>query len=397
MRTLDLFAGIGGLSLAAEEAGMEIVGHCEIDPFCQQILQARWPDVEMIADVREVHYEPGQIEVVCGGFPCQDLSVAGRQAGLGGERSGLWFEMLRVVREAQPTWVVAENVRGAVNNALDVVCAGLGAAGYEVWPFVLPASAVGAPHKRERLFVLGCRVDEADWLLSMEMPEADPEAGEWPLHQEFWPTPRVSRAGKLSAAKWLARQDTLPEKYGMPLQIAAQIAQWPTPRATEYKGVGPIGSSSHKFRLDKHYLDATVQEAEKVTGRLNPDWVELLMGFPQGWTDPNVATEDLPKWWGWPAGPQETLWATPAGMLCDPGDPEIWEARKKIYPNNGKPIGIQAQQNAGAAQFNYEPPRLTERKQYRAKRIKALGNAVVPAQAAPFFRAIAVLEGIADD
>ena len=341
MRTLDLFAGIGGLSLAAEEAGMEIIAHCEIDPFCQSILQARWPDVELIADVREAHYEPGQVEVVCGGFPCQDLSIAGKQAGLSGERSGLWYEMLRVVREAQPTWVVAENVRGAVNNALDEVCAGLGAAGYAVWPFVLPAAAVGAPHNRERLFVLGCRLDEADWLLSLELPEANPEAGEWPLHGEFWPTPSVCGQYNRKGASPTSGDG-----------IATAVAQWPTPRATEYKGVGPIGSSSHKFRLDKHYLDATVQETEKQTGRLNPDWVELLMGFPQGWTDPAIAIEDLPKWWGWPAGP-------------------------------------------GAAQYDYEPPRLTERRDLRAKRLKALGNAVVPQQAAPLFRAIAVLEGIA--
>lgn len=164
MKAISLFSGVGGLDLAAEAAGIEPVLFCEIEPYAVQILRKRWADVPICDDIRTLSGTgyAGTVDIIYGGFPCQDLSCAGKQAGLEGERSGLWYEMLRVVREVQPRWVLAENVRGAVNLALDTVCAGLEAEGYAVWPFVLPASAFGAPHRRERLAVVAARVDVAD-------------------------------------------------------------------------------------------------------------------------------------------------------------------------------------------------------------------------------------------
>ncbi|MDT8900053.1 DNA cytosine methyltransferase [Anaeroselena agilis] len=160
MNALSLFTGVGGLDLAAEAVGMKIVACCEIEPYPVEVLKLRFPGVKIYNDVRKLSAEqlrndgiPG-IDIVIGGFPCQDLSCAGRQAGLEGERSGLWFEMLRIVREVRPSWVLAENVRNAVNLALDTCRVGLEAEGYEVRSFVLPASSVGAPHKRERLFIV---------------------------------------------------------------------------------------------------------------------------------------------------------------------------------------------------------------------------------------------------
>ena len=149
MRALSLFSGIAGIDLAAHAAGIETVAFCEIEPFACRILAKRFPGVPIINDVREVVADGslGTIDVVHGGFPCQDLSVAGKQRGLSGERSGLWFEMLRVISELRPAYVLAENVRGACNLALPAVVSGLEGEGYEVRASVVPAAAFGAPHK----------------------------------------------------------------------------------------------------------------------------------------------------------------------------------------------------------------------------------------------------------
>ena len=160
IKVLSLFSGIGGLDLAAQWAGMETVAFCEIEPYAKQILEKRFPGVKIYDDVRKINRETleqdgiAPIDIICGGFPCQDLSCAGKQAGLEGERSGLWFEMLRIIGEVKPRWVVAENVRGAVNLALDTCRMGLEEQGYEVRAYVIPASSAGAPHKRERLFIV---------------------------------------------------------------------------------------------------------------------------------------------------------------------------------------------------------------------------------------------------
>jgi DNA (cytosine-5)-methyltransferase 1 len=162
---LSLFSGVAGLDLAAIEAGIETVAFCEIEPYPTKVLQKRFPGVKIYDDVRNITRtrleEDGifPIDIVCGGFPCQDLSVTGNQKGLTNEdgsqtRSGLWFEMFRIIQEVRPTWVVAENVRGAVNIALDTVTDNLTSEGYEVRSIVIPACAVGAPHQRERLFVV---------------------------------------------------------------------------------------------------------------------------------------------------------------------------------------------------------------------------------------------------
>ena len=133
LKALSLFSGIGGLDLAAEMAGIETVALCEIEPFPVEVLKKRFPDVPIFSDVRKLKRGDidGTIDIIHGGFPCQDLSVAGVQKGLEDEegkptaRSGLWFEMLRVIHVIRPRYVVAENVRGAVNLALDTVQAGM--------------------------------------------------------------------------------------------------------------------------------------------------------------------------------------------------------------------------------------------------------------------------------
>jgi len=154
MNALSLFSGIGGLDIAAEWAGFKTVAFCERDRFCKSVLAARWPNVRIYDDVRTIDTsELPAVELVHGGYPCQPFSQAGRRAGHADERH-LWPAMLRVVQDLRPAWVVGENVTGHIAIGLDSVCDDLEAAGYAVRPVVLPACAAGAPHTRERVFVL---------------------------------------------------------------------------------------------------------------------------------------------------------------------------------------------------------------------------------------------------
>jgi DNA (cytosine-5)-methyltransferase 1 len=155
MRVLDLFSGIGGFSLGLEAAGMETVAFCERDPFCQAVLHKHWPNTPIHSDITELDgYEyKGTVELVCGGFPCQPYSVAGQQRGAEDDRA-LWPEMLRVIREVQPTWVIGENVTGIIAMELDTVLSDLESEGYACQAFVIPACAVDAQHRRDRVWVV---------------------------------------------------------------------------------------------------------------------------------------------------------------------------------------------------------------------------------------------------
>jgi len=160
MTHFSLFTGIGGIDLASEWAGFTTVAQCEIDPFCNRVLQKHWPNVPRWKDVHDVTAESvrergiGHIDLLSFGSPCQDLSDAGRGVGLDGERSGLFFEAIRVARELRPDWLLFENVRGLISRGVDRAISSMEQAGYEVWPLMVAASDVGAPHRRLRLFTV---------------------------------------------------------------------------------------------------------------------------------------------------------------------------------------------------------------------------------------------------
>ena len=203
MKHLDLFSGIGGFALAASwvwGAEHEIVSFCEIDPFCQKVLNKHWPDVPIISDIRDVTYErimadtrckhkgsenestrasdnPSRysgrenqrskginqpndkencsptIDLLTGGFPCQPFSCAGKQGGEKDDRY-LWPEMLRIISEIRPAWIIGENVAGIINLALDQVLSDLENEGYTCQPFIVPACAKDAPHRRDRVWIV---------------------------------------------------------------------------------------------------------------------------------------------------------------------------------------------------------------------------------------------------
>lgn len=156
MRIGSLFSGIGGLELGLERAGLgHTVWQVEIDPFCRAVLARHWPQVERHVDIKEASASTlAPVDLICGGFPCQDVSAAGKGAGLDGERSGLWYEYRRIVAELRPRLVVVENVASGARRWVDTVCDGLDALGYRPRPFALSAADVGAPHLRRRVFVV---------------------------------------------------------------------------------------------------------------------------------------------------------------------------------------------------------------------------------------------------
>lgn len=158
----SLFSGIGGFDLAAQWMDWQILFHCELNPFGQKVLKYYWPDAELFTDITKTDFTKyaNRIDILSGGFPCQPFSVAGERKGTADSRH-LWPEMLRAIRGIAPRWVVGENVRGLVSWSgglvFDQVCIDLEALGYEVFPGIIPAASVNAPHKRERIwFIAHC-------------------------------------------------------------------------------------------------------------------------------------------------------------------------------------------------------------------------------------------------
>lgn len=201
MRVLDLFSGIGGFSLGLERAGMETAAFCEIEDFPRRVLAKHWPDVPCYTDVRTLTKDKliedeimadtkstgarqndrgirqgtqgisrgegtdwrrektsgtgaGSIDIICGGYPCQPFSLAGKREGAEDDRH-LWPEFFRLVQEIRPAWVIGENVAGHINMGLDRVLADLEGASYQCQTFCIPACAVDAPHRRDRIWIVG--------------------------------------------------------------------------------------------------------------------------------------------------------------------------------------------------------------------------------------------------
>ena len=149
----SLFSGIGGMDLGLERAGMECKWQVEIDPFCQKVLAKHWPGVKRYGDIRTVtDLEP--VDLIAGGFPCQDISDAGRKAGIGGARSGLWSEFSRIIGELRPRFVLVENVAALLGRGMAKVLGDLSSLGYDAEWDVISAAAVGADHLRERVWII---------------------------------------------------------------------------------------------------------------------------------------------------------------------------------------------------------------------------------------------------
>lgn len=257
MKVLDLFSGIGGFSLGLERAGMTTVAFCEIESFCRQVLAKHWPGVPIYDDVRAVTGERLRADgivpdLICGGFPCQDISVAGRGAGLSGERSGLWFEYLRVIEETRPRWVVVENVPALRSRGLDVVLGGLAALGYDAEWHCIPASAVGAPHRRDRVWLVAYAA--RDVRAGAEAPR--------PQRQRAWEGGAEGGAGDVADA----------HRQGLEIVLDGTPGQQPTVERAHAWSVEPdVGRVAHGVpaRVDRLRAlgNAVVPQIPELIGR----------------------------------------------------------------------------------------------------------------------------------
>ncbi len=275
MRVGGLFSGIGGFDLGLEQAGMSVAWQVEIDEYCNSVLEHHWPSVTLLEDVRDVgkhNLEP--VDLICGGFPCQDLSVAGRRAGLDGKRSGLWWEFHRVISEIEPNWVIIENVPGLLssNHGRDMgtVLGALAELGYG-WAYrVLDAQYFGLAQRRRRVFIVGHRRNArcAGEVLF------EPQSGQRGIEP-------IRKKGRISGTLLASGSGTC-RTSGRGGEV-------------NYMVVGPLQYSDYKG-VNRQYTSAgKIQVTGGLPRRLTPTECERLQGFPDGWTDVGDVT-DTPRY-----------------------------------------------------------------------------------------------------
>lgn len=329
LRMLDLFAGIGGISLAAQWAGIETAAFCEIEPYCQKVLRRHWPTVPIYEDVRELTSERLQqdgvinhertIDIISGGYPCQPFSIAGNRRGARDDRH-LWPEMFRLVQELRPTWVIGENVAGHVSLGLDAVLSDLEGEGYTCRAIILPAAAVGAPHRRERVFIVA----------------------------------HAGSSGRYSGRNHWERRQICNDR------------EWLPSKSNETGSKRICGSSEVGNDVCKSLANSYLTGLERRTETRNPksegtgrkkhfERCNKLQRRGSGTTEPRLGGtfDGVSSWldeYRWPAA-------------------------------------------FGQPQYEWEAPRLTRGGKHRKERLRALGNAVVPQQIYPIMKAIREIEG----
>lgn len=186
----SLFSGIGGFDLAASNMNWENVFQVEIDKFCNKVLELRFPKTEKFTDIKTFDGTKfkNKIDVLTGGFPCQPFSVAGKRKGNEDERA-LWYEMYRVIKQVEPTYIVAENVPGLLTiesgMVFEQVCLDLENAGYEVQPFIIPAASLNAPHKRDRVWIIAYSDKFRERARRREVSRENEEISQWNEDAEF--------------------------------------------------------------------------------------------------------------------------------------------------------------------------------------------------------------------
>ncbi len=257
LSVFDIFSGIGGFSLGLEKAGMQTVAFCEINPFCQKILKKHWSSVPVFSDVSALTAEDftslPKIDVIAGGFPCQDISCAGKQIGISGKRSGLWKEFRRLIHAIKPSYAIIENVANLRGNGLVTVLQDLWEIGYNAEWHCIPASAFGAPHRRDRIWIIAYPTCIGKIRLSIGKKERLSSPRDDCKNAANADCQRLQRYGRIEEISTICKQE--------------QISLYYRTRGAEQWGKEP------------KYIPRLKDD------RLNPDWVEWLMGFPSSWTE----------------------------------------------------------------------------------------------------------------
>ena len=291
LRYLSLFSGVGGFDLGFDRAGMVCAGQVEYDEKARAVLARHWPDVKRVNDVREVQGDEfGTVDVICGGFPCQDVSVAGRRAGLAGERSGLWFEFHRIIDRVKPRWVVVENVPGLLSSHrgrdFAVILRGLVECGYGVAWRVLDAQYFGVPQRRRRVFIVGYLGDgrAAQVLFEREGGGGDIAAGR---SSRPGAAPYAIRRAQTSSNGWGIQRDvthtldgTGGDVVSYPLAFGGNNTRGPIDVATAQNAHG--GTGRHDFESETFIIAATLNSGGNDGGFRTEPGEHLVMAFQPG-------------------------------------------------------------------------------------------------------------------
>lgn len=378
---LSLFSGIGGLDLAAEMAGFRTVGQCEWADYPTKVLEKHWPDVPRWRDIRtltgESFYEKTgmrTVDVISGGFPCQPFSVAGKRRGKEDDRY-LWPEMLRVIKELRPRWVVGENVAGIVNMALDQVCSDLENEGYAVQALIIPACAVDAPHRRDRCAIVAWDANRRD--------------------RDAWAEREVEKRENAKPAGICENVSDTNEircdlrGFGRK-GIHGNPPCYETDSSSEtMENAGGIGFGRPGDLCDLRCLQREAEQRETNFSGKSGEIPRTVANTDHGSRDVRRDGE-LPA-----IEASGGIRANHAGGTAEHGGGE----RRAAQPGlGGVDDGLSAWMDRGMSAPGYwmpEPdgvPRITQKREHRSDRLKCLGNAVVPQQFYPVFQAIADIE-----
>ena len=386
---LSLFSGIGGLDLAAEWAGIQTVGQCEWAEYPTKVLERHWPDVPRWKDIRtltkESFYERTDrrtVDIISGGFPCQPFSVAGKQRGKEDDRY-LWPEMVRVIKELRPTWVIGENVAGIVRMALPDILSELEACGYRTRVFLIPACAVGARHRRYRVAIVAhaghdvlqgweCKAER-----SKRTPCHEPESCSCGRTDDMENSSGIGRSKPENVREQQGGTESKRSSKNLADTEGQTEGRLSSGKKTEKPGFGSSGQDVQYPNSAGCKEQHTSKESDK-------------QGFPGGRRDEgdvcDTASQGLPDWTNKSMEGQGT-------SEQKPERPVRWPAESVLgRVVNGIPAGMDRDFLINHY-WDVEPdiPRIASGIEHRVERLKCLGNAVVPQQFYPVFMAIAEL------
>jgi DNA (cytosine-5)-methyltransferase 1 len=350
MRKASLFSGIGGIDLAAHWAGMETVCFCEREPFPQRVLRKHWPDVPIIDDVHDftrkelerlgIIGDGRAIDLISAGYPCQPFSVAGQRRGTEDDRH-LWPEVKRILSEIRPRWFVGENVAGHVTLGLDDVLTDLGGAGYAAQVFIIPAAAVGASHRRDRVFIVAY-TEDIRCNVSSESTTA--EQGQKKIVSD---TRRTCSSGEILA-------DAPGERCGEAWEYIGRSEEW---------AAGNSEDVAHASGAGREECNAS---AVSIGPGHSPRGGDSFGGNRPTQPGMGGSAHELSNWLDGGVNPLDAL----AEFIAQYPQPALM----------------------GQPQHTWEPPRVATGVKNRSARLKALGNAVNPLQIYPIMYAIRVID-----